>query len=593
MRFSLTRGGLRITLGLIWLLDGALQFQSFMYSKGFLKEVIEPSAEGQPAWIGHPILSAAHFAGHNLTLWNTLFALVQVGIGLGLLFRRTARPALIVSFAWAFVVWWFGEGFGMIFMGMASPLTGAPGAVLLYALIGLLVWPTRDEVESGGATATHRGQADAAAAGKPAGAPVVASKQADTSAGAGLIGERGGLIVWSMLWTGATALWCLSVNRTANVTSETLKEAASGSMHWLASLQRSLAGTTQGHGEAIAVVLAILSLTVAAGVWTRWRREALLLGALLSIIYWTFGQSLGELTTGRATDPNAGPLFVLLALALLPRRRVNEGALGRRSTAALPRSDSSPGLAPTVQAASSRTIQAGRATRDALNNREREMQRSHNRTRPPGNPLRWGAFAALLAITALAVNGCGGSSSAKTEASVLFKPMAVWDASQTSKTQPSSMKGMSAGEMKNMQSTAKAAEGMPFLPSTASGEGHFEQVGDHLTGWRRITGLVPYSRHANHLHGPDGACSPESKQVSNMAVVLPDLVANGKGEAYGTVNLVVHQRVIGPGYFMIVHAKPTPADQLNQIGSAPASMAFMQAMSHDPAILCGNVEVES
>jgi hypothetical protein len=200
MRFQITRNGLRITLGLIWLLDGALQFQSFMYSQGFLKETIEPTAEGQPSWIGHPILSAAHFAGHDLTLWNTLFALVQVGIGLGLLFRRTARPALIVSFAWAFVVWWFGEGFGMIPMGMASPLTGAPGAVLLYGLIGLLVWPTENETESG---STSAGAGD----------------KTGTSAGAGLIGERGGLIVWSVLWAGAAALWCLSVNRAADATS--------------------------------------------------------------------------------------------------------------------------------------------------------------------------------------------------------------------------------------------------------------------------------------------------------------------------------------------------------------------------------------
>ena len=161
------------------------------------------------------------------------------------------------------------------------------------------------------------------------------------------------------------------------------------------------------------------------------------------------------------------------------------------------------------------------------------------------------------------------------------------------KTQTSLMKGMSASEMKNMQSSAKAAEGLPFVATTASGEGHFEQVGDHLTGWRRITGLVPYSRHANHLHGPDGACSPESKQTSNMAVVLPDLVANDKGEAYGKMNLIVHQRVIGPGYFMVVHAKPTPASQQNQIGSAPASMAFMQAMSNYRAILCGNITVKS
>jgi hypothetical protein len=555
MRFSITRGGLRITLGLIWLLDGALQFQSFMYSKSFLKEVIEPSAEGQPSWIGHPILSAAHFAGHNLTLWNTLFALVQVGIGLGLLFRRTARPALIVSFAWAFVVWWFGEGFGMIPMGMASPLTGAPGAVLLYGLIGLLVWPTEEAERDG------------------------------TSAGAGLIGERGGLIVWSLLWAGATTLWCLSVNRTAGATREALKAASGSSMHWLANVQGSLAASSAGHGEAIAIVLAILSLAIAVGVWTRLRTEALALGVLLSIVYWALGQSLGGLTTGRATDPNAGPLFVLLALALLPRQRVGEGATGRSPTLTAPRSGQPAGIEPMVR-------MRLREIKQATFNKGEKMQRSR-KSIGLKTGQRWAALGALLAIAALAVSGCGGSSGEKTEATVVFKPMAVWDASQTAKTHPSSMKGMSASEMKEMQSTAKAAEGMPFLPSAASGEGHFEQVGDHLTGWRRITGLVPYSRHANHLHGPDGACSPESKQVSNMAVVLPDLVANGKGEAYGTVNLIVHQRVVGPGYFMVVHAKPTPASQLNQIGSAPASMAFMQAMSNDPAILCGNVTVKS
>jgi len=566
MRFSITRSGLRITLGLIWLLDGALQFQSFMYSKGFLSEVIEPSAEGQPSWIGHPILSAAHFAGHNLTLWNTLFALVQVGIGLGLLFRRTARPALLASFVWALVVWWFGEGFGMIPMGMASPLTGAPGAVLLYGLIGLLVWPTEDETESGSASAG-------------------AGDRPGTSAGAGLIGERGGLIVWSLLWAGAAALWCLSVNRAADATSEALKAASSGSMHWLASLQSSLAASSAGHGEAIAVVLAILSLAIAVGVWTRLRREALLLGVLLSIAYWAFGQSLGGLTTGKATDPNAGPLFVLLALVLLPRRRVSEGAAGRSPTLATPRPGSPAGLRSTVQMTLRKTIRV-------TFNKGEEMHRSRKRMSLRSGQ-RWAALGALPVVAALAVSGCGGSSSEKTEASVTFKPMAAWDASHGAKTQTSSMKGMSASEMKNMQSSAKAAEGLPFVATTASGEGHFEQVGDHLTGWRRITGLVPYSRHANHLHGPDGACSPESKQTSNMAVVLPDLVANGKGEAYGTVNLIVHQRVIGPGYFMVVHAKPTPADEQNQIGSAPASMAFMQAMSNDPAILCGDITVKS
>jgi hypothetical protein len=509
---------------------------------------------------------------------------VQVGIGLGLLLRRTARPALIVSFAWAFVVWWFGEGFGMIPMGMASPLTGAPGAVLLYGLIGLLVWPTEDQTESGGASA-GAGAYVGASASESANASAGADEKTRTSAGAGLIGERGGLIVWSVLWAGAAVLWCLSVNRAAGATSEALKAASGNSMHWLASLQSSLADSTSGHGEVIAIVLAILSLAIAVGVWTRLRTEALLLGVMLSIAYWALGQSLGALTTGKATDPNAGPLFVLLALALLPRRLLGEGATGRAPTLTAPRSGQPAGIEPMVR-------MGLKEIKQATFNKGEKMQRSSKRIRLKTGQ-RWASLGVLLALTALAVSGCGGSSGEKTEATVVFKPMAVWDASHMAKTQPSSMKGMSASEMKDMQSTAKAAEGMPFLPSAASGEGHFEQVGDHLTGWRRITGLVPYSRHANHLHGPDGACSPESKQVSNMAVVLPDLVANGKGEAYGTVNLVVHQRVVGPGYFMVVHAKPTPAGQLNQIGSAPASMAFMQAMSNDPAILCGNVTVKS
>jgi hypothetical protein len=36
-------------------------------------------------------------------------------------------------------------------------------------------------------------------------------------------------------------------------------------------------------------------------------------------LLWLIGQSLGGLTTGEATDPNIGPLLVLLAAALWPR----------------------------------------------------------------------------------------------------------------------------------------------------------------------------------------------------------------------------------------------------------------------------------
>jgi hypothetical protein len=283
----ITIRGIQIALGLIWLLDGALQFQAFMYSHAFLAEVIEPAALMQPGWVRRPILWASDLVGGDLALWNTLFALVQCAIGLGLIYRRTVKPALILSFAWALVVWWLGEGFGMVLMNMGSPLVGSPGAVVLYAVIGVLVWP--------GSRADGR-----------------------SALGAGALGDRGGRIAWSAVWLCSAALWVAALARPVYSISGALIEASGDSMPWLAEIQRSLAMALGGDGKPIAAFLLVLSLLIGAGVWSRWRRGALLLGALVSLVYWTLGQSLGGLTTGTATDPNIGPLFLLLAVALWP-----------------------------------------------------------------------------------------------------------------------------------------------------------------------------------------------------------------------------------------------------------------------------------
>jgi hypothetical protein len=299
-RLRVTRRGLQIALGGIWLLDGLLQFQSYMYSHAFISQVIEPTAKGQPGFISDPILTLAHFYGHDLTLWNTLAAEIQCAIGLGLILsRRTVRPALFVSFAWAFVVWWFGEGFGTILSGApVSPLMGAPGAVLVYGLIGLLVWPKVPEGERS-----------------------VAEGERSVADG-GLLGDRGGLVVWSLLWLEAAVLWLLNVDRSRGAIHDQLSEMAGASPRWLASVQSSVAHASQGHGVTIATLLALASVLIALGVWTRLRTGALVLGVVLSLAYWVLGQSLGgPFWAGQATDVNTGPLFVLLALTLMPRPR--------------------------------------------------------------------------------------------------------------------------------------------------------------------------------------------------------------------------------------------------------------------------------
>jgi hypothetical protein len=265
------------TLGLVWLLDGALQFQSFMYSKGFPHMLLGMTA-GQPGWIASSMTWAAHQAQAHLGVGNTLFALVQLSIGFGLLYRRTVRPALAVSFAWALVVWWFGEAFGMMFMTMASPLTGAPGAVVLYALVGMMVWPN----------------------GRPG----------------GLLGVRGARIAWCALWLVMAYLWLQAPSANPDAISSALQAAPSG-MVWLSSLQIDVANAIQGAGVAIAFVLCALSAAIAIAVAVNWRAKTFLwVAVVLNLAYWVLGQGFGGIFQGGATDPNAGPLFVLLAYVL-------------------------------------------------------------------------------------------------------------------------------------------------------------------------------------------------------------------------------------------------------------------------------------
>src|SRR5664280_3925654 len=105
---------LQIILGLFWILDAALQFQPFMFTKGFVNTFFLANAAGQPAVIRWVITNVGHFLAPHVGVWNSLFALTQLAIGVGLLFRRTVRPALAISFPYVLGVWVFGEGLGLL-----------------------------------------------------------------------------------------------------------------------------------------------------------------------------------------------------------------------------------------------------------------------------------------------------------------------------------------------------------------------------------------------------------------------------------------------------------------------------------------------
>lgn len=146
-RFNLSENGLaeprsrsylRIGFGLIWLVDGILQFQVSM-PLGLANDVVRPMAVGTPGFLHSWMLS-------GILLWNEHpialavgTAWIQVGIGILLLVSNGAigRLAAAVSVGWAFLIWLIGNGAGGIFQNTSSILFGWPGATLFYVLAGV------------------------------------------------------------------------------------------------------------------------------------------------------------------------------------------------------------------------------------------------------------------------------------------------------------------------------------------------------------------------------------------------------------------------------------------------------------------------
>jgi hypothetical protein len=290
----------RIALGLLWLIDGLLQFQPYMFAKTFITGVILPNAVGQPSFIGAPITWIAHLIEPHVVLFNAFAATLQVLIGVGLLYRRTAKPALLASFAWALGVWFSGEGLGMIFTGDASPLSGAPGAALLYVLVGALCWPRSLREDE---------------------------RQTRRAGRLGLIGERGARIAWAGLWLGSALLWLLPANDGANSVSQAITDVPSGA-GWLTSILEDAASASAHNGSAIAIAMAGVSAAIGIAVLRRWNERAFLwLAIALSLLFWIVGQGFGGIFTGEATDVSTAPLIMLIAAILLalPGRRRPSG----------------------------------------------------------------------------------------------------------------------------------------------------------------------------------------------------------------------------------------------------------------------------
>jgi hypothetical protein len=277
-------------LGGLWFLDGCLQLQPHMLTEAFFVSMFETANVSLPSWLTGVEIHLDTLTGAHPAAWDAAFAGLQLAIGLALLAGRWVRPALAVSVAWSVSVWVFGEGLGGLSLSGANPLTGAPGAALLYALAALMLWP----------------------AGTDAG---------DSVADSGLLRGSGSRLVWAGLWSSTAALWLEFQSHMAQGPGGQLGGVGNGEPGWVAGINHRVGSAVGDNGPALAALLGALQIVAGLGVLhRRTRRVALVVGVVLAMAYGLLGQDLGGVLTGQANDPGTGPVLLLMALALWPGR---------------------------------------------------------------------------------------------------------------------------------------------------------------------------------------------------------------------------------------------------------------------------------
>lgn len=298
----------QLILATMWLLDAVLQIQPFMFTRGSngFSGMLNGLSSGNPSWVAHTITWNGSIIYHQPVLTNTLFALVQFVIGFGIVWKRALKPALAISIVWALGVWWFGEGSGGVFHGAATPFSGGPGGVLFYAVLAVLLWPSEG---------SNR--------------PFVAAQT---------VGLTAARWIWVGIWSLLAFLSVVGSGRSPQALHGLVADMDHGQPGWLAHIDGVSESFFLHHGTPAAVLLAIVCLIVAAGVFLppQGAQLTLVLAMAVFAVIWVAVQNLGGILAGGATDPNSGALVIMLALLYwpftTPEARVHGPAVSRNRT---------------------------------------------------------------------------------------------------------------------------------------------------------------------------------------------------------------------------------------------------------------------
>jgi cytochrome oxidase Cu insertion factor (SCO1/SenC/PrrC family) len=287
---------LRIGFGLLWVLDGVLQAQPKM-AGGLASQVIGPSASSSASWVQRVVNWGGTIWSYHPIQAGAASVWIQIGIGAWLLVAARgpmSRLAGAASVAWALVVWVFGESFGGIFAPGLTFLFGAPGAVLLYAVAGVLI-ALPDDAWQG------------------------------TRLGTLLLRGMGLLFIGMAVlqaWPGR-GFWQGGANGTLSGMISTM--AGTSQPHLLHLIVSGAGSFTSAHGWAVNLFAVVALAVIGAGFLTARRdvvRYAVWFGTFFCLADWLLVEDLGFLG-GLGTDPNSMiPVILLFAagyVGLSPR----------------------------------------------------------------------------------------------------------------------------------------------------------------------------------------------------------------------------------------------------------------------------------
>lgn len=302
----LSRKLLQRILGVLWLIDGLLQLQPLMFTGNMINGIMRPMLVGQPGLFEPSLQFIVNQTTIHLVEVNLVIAGVQILLGLGFLLLpdRWLKVVVLGSIVWALIVWYGGEGMSMLFTGTASILSGAPGAVLLYPLLGLAAYPRKP------------------APGEPR---AVTRQRVD-----GLISRRTLRWIFSGFWFFA-ALLQLQPNwwQPGQISQAIVSMVGQGGLNsvlvdpiltWLSNITANIEIPLN-----IVLIVVFLALGIGFAVVKNDRLQPFLIASIVvSVVIWYSSEAFGMILTGMATDFNSGLLLVLMTLAVWPRTGVRQ-----------------------------------------------------------------------------------------------------------------------------------------------------------------------------------------------------------------------------------------------------------------------------